>query len=334
MSDLFESAEREVVARRRRVESAALVGIETEIERCHELSSIRRVVEVVPFVLMYFGGAGLAAAGWGGWVSLALGILLMGVAMNSLGILIHEGLHGLLARSRAANHFWSFLCGVPLLMSASAYRTTHTDHHFEFGRRLDYGTYRQHLGKPVLVWSAYLLQLFFGSILYILLIPVLGMRGSTLRVKLMIGVELALIAGFVVWLALTFPFQSLLIYWLAPAVVMMALTNVRGLASHALGDVEDIYLSSRTIRSSALVRFLFLHENYHLEHHLFPQVPSYHLQRAHELMWGRLPRALYAPSYLQFLGEFFRSLFRLSLAPCGKTYPAENQATPQPESTS
>lgn len=63
-------------------------------------------------------------------------------------------------------------------MSASAYRKTHTDHHFGFGRGMDYGTYRQHLGKPVLVWCAYLLQLLFGSVVYIALIPVLGMRGA------------------------------------------------------------------------------------------------------------------------------------------------------------
>ncbi len=321
------ASEREAEAGRRRIDASALAGIEAEIEGCHRISHWRRIAEVAPFVCIYLCGAWLAASGRGGVFSLVAGVLVMGVAMNTLGILIHEGLHGLLARSRVANHFWSFLCGVPLLMSASAYRKTHTDHHFEFGRRLDYGTYRQHLGKPVLVWAAYLLQLFFGSLLYILLIPFLGMKGAPLRTKVMIAVELTLIAGFVVWLAATFPFSALLTYWLGPAVVMMALTNIRGLASHALGDMEDIYLSSRTIRSNPLVRFLFLHENYHLEHHLFPQVPSYHLHRAHKLVWSRLPRALYSTSYREFLGGFFRSLFRLSLAPLGEVKPDDDSST-------
>lgn len=317
VSDPGHMRERESVARSRRIDPAALAGIEEEIEECHRISHLRRIGEVVPFILLYLAGAGLAAWSAGRWWLLTPGVLAMGVAMNTLGILIHEGLHGLLARSAVANHFWSFLCGVPLLISASAYRKTHTDHHFEFGRKGDFGTYRQHLGNPVLVWCAYLLQLVLGSVLYILFIPILGLRGATFRVRLAVLIELGLIAVFAVSLVHAFPLRALLTYWIFPSFVMMALTNIRGLASHALGDPEDIYVSSRTIRSNPLVSYLFLHENHHLEHHLFPQVPSYHLARAHRLVWPRLPRALYAPSYAEFLLGFFRSLRSLSLKPLG-----------------
>jgi len=323
VNDTDQIHRRDHVAKQRRIDPSLLVGIEREIEECHRVSNARRLVEVLPFVALYLAGAKLAASAEGnGWL-LAFGIVLMGLAMNTLGILIHEGLHGLLARSPAANHFWSFLCGLPLLVSASAYRKTHSDHHFEFGRKADFGTYRQHLGKPALVWAAYLLQLVFGSVLYILLIPALGMRGASWKVRVWIVVELALIAGWVTWLVHAFPARVWLTYWIAPSLVMMMLTNIRGLASHALGDLEDIYLSSRTVGSNPLVRFLFLHENYHLEHHLFPQVPSYHLSRAHRLVWDRLPRALYARSYAGFLGGFFRSLHGLGLSPLGVIRPAE-----------
>ena len=322
MSTPPDTNEREHVARSRRIDPAALAGIEAEIEACHRISNMKRIAEVAPFVLLYLAGAWLAASAQGSWWMWLGGVLVMGVAMNTLGILIHEGLHGLLAKSPASNHFWSFLCGLPLLVSASAYRKTHTDHHFEFGRTMDYGTYRQHLGRPALVWCAYLLQLVFGSVLYILLIPVLGMRGASGKVRVMILIETLLIAGFVMWLVKTFSAEQLMTYWIGPSLVMMALTNLRGLASHALGDPEDIYLSSRTVRSNPFVRFVFLDENHHLEHHLFPQVPSYHLARAHRLVWDRLPRALYAPSYGKFLLGFFRSLGSLSLAPLGEVRPA------------
>ena len=321
MSLRDDTREREDSARARRIDPAALAGIEAEIEECHRISHGRRIREVVPFVLLYLAGAWLADAAGGRWLGLGTGVVVMGVAMNTLGILIHDGLHGLLARAKWANHFWSFLCGVPLLVSASAYRKTHTDHHFEFGRKADFGTYRQHLGRPVLVWSAYLLQLALGSVLYILLIPVLGLRGAPWRIRAMILAELALIAACLAWLTHIYPPRAWLTFWIAPSLVMMALTNIRGLASHALGDMEDIYLSSRTIRTNPLVRFLFLHENYHLEHHLFPQVPSYHLARVHRLVWGRLPRALYAPSYRHFLVGFFQSLRKLTLTPLGVSHP-------------
>lgn len=317
--------EREAFARSRRMEPEALAGIEAEIEACHRISNVRRIAEVLPFAALYLAGAWLAAYGGKSLWMMGGSVLVMGLAMNTLGILIHEGLHGLLARSKAANHFWSFLCGLPLLVSASAYRKTHIDHHFEFGRKMDYGTYRQHLGKPEMVWCAYLLQLFFGSVLYILFIPILGMRGASAKVRVMIASEMALIAGFAFWLAQTFSAQALLTFWLGPSLVMMALTNIRGLASHALGDPADIYLSSRTVHCNPLVQFLFLHENYHLEHHLFPQVPSYHLKRVHRLIWNRLPRALNSPSYGEFLLGFFRACCKLSLAPLGEIHAKPEQ---------
>lgn len=323
------ATERERLARARRIDPAALAGIEPEIEACHRISHRRRVAEVAPFVGLYLAGAWLATQAGDAWWGIAAGVLIMGVAMNTLGILIHDGLHGLLAKSKTMNHVWSVLCGLPLLVSASAYRKTHTDHHFEFGRAMDYGTYRQHLNRPGLVWGAYLLQLVFGSVLYILLIPVLGMRRASARVRAMIVVEMLLIAGCAYWLVRTFSAEQLMTFWLAPSLVMMALTNVRGLASHALGDLEDIYLSSRTVQSNRLVRFLFLDENHHLEHHLFPQVPSYHLARVHRLVWRRLPRALYAPSYTRFLLEFFRAMARMSLAPLGALRPDATLKTPR-----
>jgi fatty acid desaturase len=48
--------------------------------------------------MLYLAGAWLADTADGRWWVLAMGILVMGVAMNTLGILIHDGLHGLLAR--------------------------------------------------------------------------------------------------------------------------------------------------------------------------------------------------------------------------------------------
>ncbi len=126
-----------------------------------------------------------------------------------------------------------------------------------------------------------------------------------------------MIGGLFILLFNTVAIHTLLLYWIYPLLIMSILTNIRGLASHALGDVENIYLSSRTIKSSKLVSVLFLHENYHLEHHLFPRVPSYHLLRMHELIWDRLPQALYARSYSEFLIGLFKAASRNDLNPIG-----------------
>lgn len=318
---------KELLAQSRRAGREITEGIEEPIEACHQLSARKRLSEVAFFLGLYLLGAWICLKAPSAYSLHLLGLIPMALALNALGILIHEGLHGLLARNRSTNRFCSFLCGVPLLMSASAYRATHNDHHFEFGRKLDYGTYRQHLDNRYFVWGAYYAQLFFGSILYILLIPLLGLRSAKTKTRLWILLEystIATVATTVIHLVST---ETLLLLWAYPALLAMVTTNIRGVASHALGEMDDIYLSSRTVRSSRLVEILFLHENYHLEHHLFPQVPSYHLKKVHQLVWDRLPRALYAQSYLSFLAAFFKASLSFNLACCGLVHPKNFSAS-------
>ncbi|MEM6885846.1 MAG: fatty acid desaturase [Verrucomicrobiota bacterium] len=300
-------------------------GIEAEIKECHQLCPLKRVREFLCFAALYLTGMVLTAHSEFFSLICVLGIILMGVALNSLGIFIHEGLHGVLAKHPVINGFVGFLCGLPLLVSASAYRVTHRDHHLEFGQKLDYGTYRQHLEKSQYVWIAYCSQLFLGSILYILFIPLLAFWSASIRERSIILMEYAVIFVLAGWMVWNIPANGILLYWFYPSLILMVLSNIRGLASHALGDTHDIYLSSRTVKSSPLVSMLFLHENYHLEHHLFPQVPSYHLKRVHELVWKRLPKALYAKSYTKFLIDFLQAARNLELAPLGMVQPAKGE---------
>lgn len=319
-----QSVDRDRQAQRRRAGAEVTRGIEAEIEACHQLSALRRGGEVSFFIVLYLAGAAWVVFSPEPISFMLIGIILMGVAMNSLGILIHEGLHGLLAKDRRWNHFFGFLCGLPLLISATAYRATHSDHHFEFGRQRDYGTYRQHLDNKYFVWMAYFSQLLFGSIIYVLLIPVLALRTASGRTRVWIAIEYVGIAAIVALFVQVAALETVLTFWVYPSLVLMVLSNVRGLASHALGDLDNIYLSSRTVKTTRLVEVLFLHENYHLEHHLFPQIPSYNLKRAHALVWHRLPEALYAKSYLAFLFLFFKAAIKLDLRPAGRVQPAQS----------
>lgn len=315
--------QRREIAQKRRATGVITAGIEERVEELHWLSRWQRVRETGPFAGLYAAGAAFVYFFGDTWPPTILGIVLMGLALNSLGILIHEGLHGLLDRNPGVNHGLSFLCGLPLLISATAYQVTHCDHHFELGRKLDYGTYKQHLGNKRLVWIAYFAQLFLGSIIYVIFIPVLAIKSASTRSRFFIVTEYFLITFLVSMLGLFASLESISLYWIYPSFVLMVLSNIRGLASHALGDLDDIYLSSRTVQSSSLVSFLFLHENYHLAHHLFPQVPSYHLKKVHALTWNRLPRALYSTNYREFLATFFRAASTRELRPRGIVHPGE-----------
>jgi fatty acid desaturase len=72
-----------------------------------------------------------------------------------------------------------------------------------------------------------------------------------------------------------------------------------------------------------VVAFLLLNENYHLEHHLFPEVHSYHLPKLHQLIWRRLPRAVSGSSYLAFLAAFLKATPRMDETPIGLVTPRE-----------
>ena len=205
--------------------------------------------------------------------------------------------------------------------SPTAYQVTHANHHFELGRKLDYGTYRQHIRKPAFVWIVYFVQLFLGTFLYILLIPPLAFRTASVRSRLVIIAEFCVLFTIAVFLFRALSPETLLLYWFYPLVVCSFLTNIRGLASHALNDVENLYLSSRTIKSSKWVSWLFMHENYHLEHHVFPSAPSYNLGKTHELIWDRLPEGLYSRSYSVLLSWFLLAAFRNDLNPLGIVRP-------------
>ena len=62
-------------------------------------------------------------------------------------------------------------------------------------------------------------------------------------------------------------------------VMMMGLTQHAGLAE----DVKDHRFTTRSVYLNPILSFLYWHMEYHVEHHMFPSVPSYNLPKLHEL---------------------------------------------------
>jgi fatty acid desaturase len=216
----------------------------------------------------------------------------------------------------------SVLLGAPVLMSFSAYRVLHLRHHTYLGDPRDPDDYHNYTGRRRLVWGMHFLRLCLGAFLYVFLIPRLALRYGSRQDRRDIAAEYVFLAALWATLAVVMPGPWLLHCWLWPALLAGLMTNVRGFAQHGITDAADPYLASRTLRPNPVVAFCLLNENYHLEHHFFPEVPSYNLPRLHRLMWARLPRAVTGRSYLGFLGRFFRAAWRMDESPIGLTHPA------------
>ena len=243
-------------------------------------------------------------------------------------LLLHEGMHGALFRHARLNRTVSVLLGACVGMSFTAYRVLHTLHHDALGTDDDPDDYARYTHRRWLFWAMQGVRLTVGAVLYLVAIPVVAARRGTARDRRRIAAEYAVMAALYAAVIAVVPVHALVWGWLAALPVVAAMVQVRGLTQHGLTDRHDALLASRTVRPSRVVAFFLLNENYHLEHHLFPEVPSYHLAALHRLVWPLLPRAVEGRSYLAFLGRFARASWRMDETPVGVVAPDRERGAP------
>lgn len=309
------------------------VGIEPRIDRLRQFDLRKRLFEVCFFVALWLGGATLtltfgfdAQGGPFAWSCYCLGIACSAIAINAFVLLLHEGMHGVLFRGPFWNRWVSVLLGAPVLMSFSAYRVMHLRHHTYLGDPRDPDDYRNHTRSRFVLWSMHYLRLALGAFLYLLLIPRLAWRHGSGKDRRQVLEEYLFLGALCAVVALTVPGWAILHGWFVPAVLVGYMINVRGFTQHGITDAEDPFLASRSIQAHPVVAFCLLYENYHLEHHFYPEVPSYHLPELHRLLWPRLPRAVTGKSYLAFVVRFLRATWARDETPIGLTTPAREQA--------
>jgi fatty acid desaturase len=202
----------------------------------------------------------------------------------------------------------------------------HTRHHNYLGDPRDPDDYRNYLSNKPLLWSMHYARLILGPYLYILVIPMLALRyGSSLERRHIIEEYASLISIYIL-AGLFIPADFLFYLWFLPLIITAHMTAIRGLTQHGITNAQDPFIASRSIQANPIVAFCLLNENYHLEHHLFPEIPSYNLAQIHKLIWPRLPRVVTGTSYLAFLFKFFAATLRMDNKPIGFTELVEWEA--------
>ncbi|MGF7238688.1 MAG: fatty acid desaturase family protein [Frankia sp.] len=206
------------------------------------------------------------AVGW--WYLTPILVFLIFVAVVTA---THDVVHGALGLGRRGTDWALFLLGLMLLESGHAYRVSHLRHHRLFPSRADPE------GRPAMLS-------FFGAICYgPIFLPRLwwwalwsrrGRAGWAERSWLLAEgavAPAALGAGVAAWSVS----PALLVYvvmvivgsWVYPLLTVH-------LPHRDFGDTP--ITQTRTLRGR-IIPALFLELTYHLEHHLYPQVPSHHL---------------------------------------------------------
>lgn len=300
-------------------------GLEADYATLRRLDRTKRLAELAFFFVLWLAGMALNLGGQLQTPGLAhaaarvAGTLLTAVAINTFILLMHEGMHNILFANRVANRWVSDLLGLTFIMSFTSYRVMHLRHHQYLGEAGDPDDYSNYTQNRLVLWCLHYLRLLVGVYVYIIVIPFLAFRHGTTGDRWRILEEYAVLIAVYAVVAWLVPGRLLLTLWFIPLVIAAHMTAVRGLTQHGITNAKDPYLASRTIQASPIVAFCLLNENFHLEHHLFPEVPSYHLAALHKLIWPRLPRAVTGRSYLGFLGRFLLGTLRLDERPIGLT---------------
>lgn len=237
-------------------------------------------------------------------LTLPLAVMIIGTRQLGLFILMHDGAHGLLHPNRRVNDWVAhWLCS----SSLGDYRPYHLQHHRfvqqaedpDLGLSAPFPITRASLSRKALRDLSG--KTFYKQRLAPLLDGLKGrkagepvasplarnaqelVRGRRFLFGNALGLAVFAAAGWWwVWLWM----------WLLPMATWLPLvTRIRNIAEHALvsRDQADPLRQARTTHAGFVERALLAPYwvNYHLEHHLFTQVPCWKLPRAHALLRQR-----------------------------------------------
>jgi fatty acid desaturase len=246
----------------------------------------------------------LGAANWAACLPF---YLVAAASLHGISLFTHEGVHGLLFRNRHGNRILSILCAMPVLQNFTAYKVLHLEHHSHLGQVGDPDRYRNYTQWSQLEFLMYWGRLLVGYPVYIVMIPILAWRQAKTEERSWMAIELLLLLTSAGIICTFVPGSWLVQGWLIPMAVINVMVNIRGMSQHTLLEHEDdVIRGTRTLISNPVTRFFMCNENYHLEHHLYPGVPWYHLPRLHQTVYAELTHrgAPYLPSYWAFVRQF------------------------------
>jgi fatty acid desaturase len=237
-------------------------------------------------------------------VTIPLAVVIIGTRQLGLFILMHDGAHGLLHPNRRVNEWVAhWLCS----SSLGEYRPYHLQHHRyvqqaedpDLGLSAPFPISRASLKRKL--WRDLSGQTFYKQRIAPLLQALKGGRSDTSDASPLARQSQELVRGrrFLLGNALGFALFAVagygwvwLLMWLLPMATWLPLvTRIRNIAEHALvgRDQPDPLRQARTTHAGFVERALLAPYwvNYHLEHHLFTQVPCWQLPRSHALLRQR-----------------------------------------------
>jgi beta-carotene hydroxylase len=225
----------------------------------------RRIALARPLMGLLMYGVAVYAGWW--WLTPIIVFLIF----VSIVTVTHDVVHGSLGLSRRQSEWALFFMGAVLLESGHAYRITHHQHHSNFPEEEDPEGYPAKISLPgaLLYGPVFLWRLWWWA-------HQRSKGQHRTRAFLLIEIVLpvlTVLAGIGLWRT-------------TPAVLLYAIMAIVGSWVYPLltvylphKDFGDSPLTQTHTLRGRLIPLLFLELTYHLEHHLYPQVPSHNLAK-------------------------------------------------------
>jgi len=231
-------------------------------------------------------------------LTLGIGIALVGGRQLGLAILMHEGSHGMLFESKRLNdRLTQWFTAWPMILNIYAYRVRHMAHHRFTRTEKDPENY---LYTPFPVTRASMARKFLRDLTGIVFVRTSAAifsfiwgekKGRSTRLIGFYGGPLLFHALMVAGFSAFGRIDLFLLLWLLPMATSYQLfLRIRNIAEHAaVDDLDDALQNSRTTLAGPIERMFVAPYwvNFHIEHHLLPYVPCYHLRALHKIMLER-----------------------------------------------
>jgi fatty acid desaturase len=295
------------------------------------LSTARAAYSLAQTLVIAAGAIALAWTHFTPWV-VVLAVLLIGTQQHALFVLAHDAAHYRLFESRRLNEFFGRLFGMLGAIPVGSYRVIHRLHHNNLYGDVDpdialHGGYPR--GRVYLVrklvqdalglnaWKT--VAYFFGN-------PAINaatnraqrplddtspaLRAAARRDRVAVVVFHVAVPALALAVGGAEALLKYLVLWVVPLfTVLQPILRLRAICEHgAVTDMSTPLTAARTNLVGPLGRLVLFphHVNYHVEHHLFPAVPHYHLPRLHHEL---ARRSITARAEMRPLWETLRRVF-------------------------
>lgn len=248
----------------------------------------------------------LAYVTWGTWWSL-LFFIIYGNIWGCSDAIWHETGHRTAFKSKFWNDFFYYIASFMDNFEPIRWRYSHYHHHTytQFNDPVDFEI---HVKKPtdlIVFFSHYIpfsgFIFFKNSLQWETIKHAFGVTTDVMKVCIPKNerwkCRLSAWSHLSIWIisiASSVYFQSWLpvLYVLLPNFYGKTLVMLMGLTQHAglREDKRDHRYTTRTVYLNPVLSFLYWHMEYHLEHHMFPMVPSYNLKKLRKEIDKELPQ--------------------------------------------